>query len=73
MRARETVAVSAWPAAMRFAMAARYLECSETEVRDLVNSGELPTIQYSERGHRRIRREAMDAWLLTREECRVNA
>lgn len=68
MKAREKTQSSRWPAAMRFATAAEYLDCSESEVRDLVNADKLTTIQYDKRGHRRISKDVLDAFIRARED-----
>lgn len=52
-----------WPAAMLIATVADYLDCSKTQVERLVRAGDLGCIQFTERGDRRVCREAIDEYL----------
>lgn len=52
-----------WPASMRIATVAEYLECSASEVERLIRAKSFGCVQYTERGDRRVLRDDVDAWL----------
>ncbi len=62
-----------WPAAMKLATAATYLDCSAAEVERLIRAGAFGCIQFGPRGDRRIRREAIDEYLLGLEAVPVKS
>ncbi|MDE2102996.1 MAG: hypothetical protein KGL39_37475 [Patescibacteria group bacterium] len=61
-----------WPAAMRGATAAAYLDMSITAFREIANR-ELPAIQHDARGDRYWLKEDLDAYLEARRRAEVTA
>lgn len=60
-----------WPASMRATTAAEYLDVSETVFRRIADRGEVPAIQFDERGERRYLKEDLDAFLERRRNAPV--
>ena len=52
-----------WPAAMLLSTVADYLDCSTTQVERLIRAGEFGCIQFTERGDRRVCKDAIDEYL----------
>lgn len=62
-----------WPASMRKATAAEYLDVSPTTFGDIVNKYRIPSIQHFPRGDRYWLREDLDEYLTERRKALVVA